>query len=72
MRFTVTVSSKNTCWTWIAIDRHTKHILGFVCGKRDIKTFQRTYNQPNIDNINLFCSDYWKVHQEVIPAYKHL
>ncbi|MDO4250144.1 MAG: IS1 family transposase [Moraxella sp.] len=63
---------KHTCWTWIAIDRQTKHLLGFVCGRRDTKTFQRLYHQLNIDNINLFCSDYWKVCQEVIPTHKHL
>ncbi len=71
-KFTVTVSLKNTCWTWIAIDRQTKHLLGFVCGKRDTKTFKRLYNHLNPNNINLFCSDYWKVYQEVIPTYKHL
>ena len=71
MKYTVIPNTKNTCWIWIAIDRHAKHLLGFVCDRRDTKTFKRLYNQLNINNIN-FCSNYWKAYQEVIPAYKHL
>lgn len=57
---------------WIAIDQHTKHILGFVCGKRDSKTFKRLYNHLSTDNITLLCTDYWKAYADVIPTYKHL
>nr|WP_115006364.1 IS1 family transposase [Moraxella lacunata] len=63
---------KNYCWTWIVIDRNTKQVLGFVCGKRDSKTFERLYNNLNPNNIKLFCSDYWKSYQEIIPIHKHL
>lgn len=67
-----TKHKKNYCWTWIAIDRQTKHVLGFVCGKRDSKTFARLYNTLNSNNIKLFCSDYWKSYDEIIPKHKHL
>ena len=63
---------KNHCWTWITIDRHTKQVLGFVCGRRDSKTFEKLYDNINPDNIKLFCSDYWKSYAEVIPNHKHL
>lgn len=66
------LSLKNYCWTWIAIDRNTKQVLGFVCGKRDSKTFERLYNHLNPNNIKLFCSDYWKSYGKVIPKHKHL
>lgn len=62
----------NYCWTWIAIDRNSKQILGFVCGKRDTNTFKRLYQQLNTHNIQLFCSDYWKSYREVIPKPKHI
>lgn len=67
-----TKHKKNYCWTPLAIDRDTKHILGFVCGKRDTHTFKRLYNNLNSINIKLFCSDYWKSYQEVIPKHKHI
>ncbi|WP_411376725.1 IS1 family transposase [Bibersteinia trehalosi] len=70
MKFTVIVSLKNKVWTW-AINRQTKDILGFACGKRDTKIFKKLYDQLNSHHINLFCSDYWKTYQEVIPSYKH-
>ncbi|WP_420845743.1 IS1 family transposase [Moraxella equi] len=54
------------------MSRDTKQVLGFVCGKRDSKTFKRLYNQLNTPNINLFCSDYWNVYADVIPIHKHL
>ena len=63
---------KNHCWTWITIDRHTKQVLGFVCGRRDSKTFEKLYDNINPNNIKLFCSDYWKSYAEVIPNHKHL
>ena len=72
MNFIVIQGIKNYCWTWIALSRHTKHILGFVCGKRDTKTFMKPYNTLNPNNITLFCSDYWKPYQEIIPTSKHL
>lgn len=34
MKSTVISSLKNDCWAWIAIDRQTKQVLGFVCGIR--------------------------------------
>jgi putative ATPase subunit of terminase (gpP-like) len=39
-----TKHKKNYCWAWIAISRHTKRILGFVCGKQDTNTFMKLYN----------------------------
>lgn len=72
MKFTVTPNIKNHCWVWIAIDRSTKQILGFICGKRDTKTFKQSYNNLNPNNIKLFCSDYWKSYQEMIPKHKHI
>lgn len=51
---------KNHCWTWIAIDRHTKHILWFVCGRRNAGNFRRWYNHLYLNNIKLFGSDYWQ------------
>ncbi|WP_425452165.1 IS1 family transposase [Moraxella bovis] len=47
-------------------------MLGFVCGRRDTNTFKQLYNQLNIHNIQLFCSDYWKSYLEVIPKSKHM
>ena len=72
MRYIAITSIKNYCWTWIATHRHTKQILGFVCGRRDSKTFEKLYANINPNNIKLFCSDYWKSYAEVIPNHKHL
>ena len=72
MKSTVMPNTKNHCWTWIAIDRQTKQVLGFVCGKRDTNTFVRLYNTLNPNNIKLFCSDYGKSYDEIIPRHKHL
>ncbi|WP_418936123.1 IS1 family transposase [Moraxella bovis] len=67
-----TKHKKTPCWTPLAIDRTTKQILGFVCGRRDTNTFKQLYNQLNIHNIQLFCNDYWKSYLEVIPKSKHM
>ena len=66
------LSFRSNCWTWIAIDRNSKQILGFVCDKRDTNTFKRLYQQLNTHNIQLFCSDYCKSYREVIPKPKHI
>ncbi|WP_394261544.1 IS1 family transposase [Moraxella boevrei] len=51
----------------------SNHIVkaGFAYGKRDSKTFKRLYSQLNTHNITLFCSDYWKTYQAIIPSHKH-
>lgn len=63
---------KTTVGRGSPLTEDTKQALGFICGKRDNKTFERLYNNPNPNNIKLFCSDYWKSYQEIIPIHKHL
>ncbi|OOS21763.1 IS1 transposase [Moraxella lincolnii] len=53
-------------------NRTTKQVLGFVCGKRETKTFKNLYNNLNPNSIKLFCSDYWKSYAELMPKHKHL
>ena len=63
---------KNYRWSWTAIGGYTKQVLGFVCGRRDTKTFKRLYDKLNTDNIKLFCFDYCKAYQERLPKSKHI
>ncbi|WP_294286902.1 IS1 family transposase [uncultured Chryseobacterium sp.] len=64
-------NKKNYCWTWIAVDRFGKRFIDFVCGKRNTATFRELWNRLRHDDINGFCSDYWKSYSELIPEQKH-
>lgn len=71
MKFTPISDIKNYCWVWIAIDRYGKRFIDFVCGKRDTLTFSKLYKKLKNRDIWLFCSDYWKSYNELIPCEKH-
>lgn len=65
-------NKKNYCWVWIAVDRFGKRYIDFICGKRSTKTFKELWDRLKENNINGFCSDYWKSYSELIPPEKHI
>jgi insertion element IS1 protein InsB len=65
-------SKKNYCWTWIAGERFGNRFIAFVCGDRSTATGLKLWDKLRDMNISLFCSDYWKSYNEMIPKEKLL
>ena len=63
---------KNYCWVWIAVDRHGKRFLFFVCGDRSTKTGIKLCNKLKSLKVNYFASDFWKSYRKFIPQEKHV
>jgi len=64
--------AKKYCWVWIAVDRHGKRVLDFVCGRRDTLTFWKIWDRLcEMEVGGGGCSDRWRSYAQTIPMRKH-
>jgi len=57
--------------SWLAVDRYGHRTIGFVCGKRNTKTFSRLWEKLRKIDIGVFCSDAWRSYSEVIHRRRY-
>ena len=61
-------------WVWLALDKHTREIVGVYVGTRDTDGARALWNSiPSQYQHNAFTfTDFWQAYQAVFPAERHL
>ena len=54
----------------LAVDRHRKMYLDFVCGDRSTRTGLKLLDKLKDIKISFFCSDHWHSYSEMLPLNK--
>ena len=59
---------KNKLWIWKAYRRETGELIDWECGGRDKGTLLKLMERLSKWNVELFCTDNWRVYQETVTA----
>ena len=62
---------KSQCWLWLAVDSIFGKVLGFVCGRRTIKTGKVLWQQIKHLPTMGYGTDMLKSYENFIPHAKH-
>ena len=62
---------KSQCWLWLAVDSIFGKVLGFVCGRRTIKTGKVPWQQIKPLPTMGYGTDMLKAYENFIPHAKH-
>jgi insertion element IS1 protein InsB len=59
-------------WIWIALCRHSRHVVAFVVGERSEARCRRLWDAiPEGYRAAIWYSDFWAADAAVIPAVQH-
>jgi IS1 family transposase/transposase-like protein len=66
--------SKQQQWVWLALDKHTREIVGVYVGSRGIEGAQALWDSiPHQYRENAFTfTDFWQAYNAVFPAERHI
>ena len=65
------LAKKSKCWLWLAVDSIFGKVLGFVCGRRTIKTGRVFWQQIKHLLTTGYGTDMLKSYENFIPHAKH-
>ena len=63
---------KNKLWIWKALDRNTRHLINWECGRRDKQTLEKLTTRLAALNVEMYYTDKWQVYETLLPASKHV
>jgi len=66
-------SKKNKVWTWIALERQTRRIVGVVFGDRSATTCLKLWESllPDYRKRAIMYTDFWESYAKVLPSKRH-
>ena len=65
-------NKKNKVWTWIALERSTRQIVGYAVGDRSANTAEALWQSiPESYRQRTCYTDFWEAYNQVIPAELH-
>jgi insertion element IS1 protein InsB len=64
---------QHTVWIWLALDRHTREIVGVALGDRTHVSAQRLWaSLPAVYRQCALCySDFWTAYKMIVPSKRH-
>jgi insertion element IS1 protein InsB len=65
---------KQKQWVWLALDKHTREIVGVYVGTRHIEGARALWDSipPQYQQNAFTFTDFWQAYQAVFPAERHL
>jgi insertion element IS1 protein InsB len=62
------------CWTWVALDRLTRQVVGVAHGDHSEQTAQRLWETlaPELRQTARFYTDRWTAYPAILPADRHV
>lgn len=60
------------CWIWLAWDRERKRCCGVQLGRRNVQTGKKLWQQLNLFETALVCTDYYPVYSGIVPKQQHV
>jgi insertion element IS1 protein InsB len=60
------------CWTLYAIEKESRKVLAFVCGRRTKKNVVKLLRHLKAFTITCFYTDGWKVYEKLLPKDRHI
>jgi insertion element IS1 protein InsB len=60
------------CWTLYAIEKESRKVLAFVCGRRTKKNVVKLLQHLKAFTITCFYTDGWKVYEKLLPKDRHI
>ena len=66
-------NKKNKQWVWLALDRHTREIVGVHVGSRDVKGAKALWNTlpPVYRQCAVSDTDFWAAYACIFPSKRH-
>ena len=63
---------KNKCWVWLAWDREGKRCCGVELGRRNAVTGKRLWQQLNLFEESVVCTDHFPAYETFVPEHQHV
>jgi len=66
-------NKKNQVWTWLAMERQTRRIVGIAFGDRSTKTCLKLWQSlpPDYRKRAIIYTDFWESYANVLPSKRH-
>jgi insertion element IS1 protein InsB len=71
-QWSYTGNKKRQCWTIYGIEKETRRVLAFICGRRTKKNIQKLLNLLSAFTIEMFYTDGLKTYQKLLPKDRHV
>jgi IS1 family transposase len=71
-QWSYTGHKRRQCWTIYAIEKESRQVVAFVCGRRTKKNVIKLLKLLKSFNITCFYTDGWKVYGKLLPKDRHI
>jgi insertion element IS1 protein InsB len=71
-QWSYTGNKRRQCWTIYALEKDSRQVVAFVCGRRTKKNVINLLKLLKSFNIICFYTEGWKVYEKLIPRDRHI